>query len=162
MNDKRDWPADLPILSCDAAADSIRLPADGDAASVVMDLTDAAGLGQHLDHAMSGAAAPRVWLLIHEPGQTQLAAVAALAFTEALAARDQAAFVLDGDDRTTTLSRWYGRGETEGWIDLVRYGASVLTAGAGLPFSGRTAYLLGVGSYAPTDATSEEVDQLLG
>lgn len=162
MNDMRDWPTDLPLFASDVAADAIRLTGEEDPAAAARELTSLAGLGRHLDGALAGAAAPRVWLLIHEPDQTHLAAVAALAFTEALAARDQVAFILDGDDHTTTLSRWYGRGETEGWIDLVRYGASVLTAGEGLPFSGRTAYLLGVGSYAPTDATAEDVDQLLG
>lgn len=161
MNGTHNWSTDLPVFDGTAAAAAMRLGEEGGSADAVTALTGGSGLGRHLDDALAGGAAPRVWLLVHEPGQTHLAAVAALAFAEGLAARDQAAFVLDGDDRTTALSRWLGRGDSEGWIDLVRYGASVLTAGEGLPFDGRTAYLLGVGSYAPTDATADEVAQLL-
>ncbi len=161
MNDKRDWPTDLPLFRTELDAERARPRPDVDPAEELARLKVAAGLGEHLDAALAGSSSPRVWLLLHEPGQTHLAALAALEFAAVLSARELAAFVLDGDDRTTTLSRWFGRDATEGWIDLVRYGASVLTAGTALPGDGRTAYLLGVGSYAPTDVSPEETADLV-
>ncbi len=119
------------------------------------------GLDKVLDRALAGRSAPRVWVLVHEPGQPQLAAAAALGLARALADRGQAALVIDGDDHSTALSRWAGRENDEGWIDIARYGTSVLTSGVALPFAGRAAYLLGVGSYAPTDATEQEIEHLI-
>jgi len=69
--------------------------------------------------------------------------------------------LLDCDDQNMALTRWAGRVEAEGWIDLARYGTSVLTSGVPMPFVGRRGYLLGVGSFAPTDVTGEEIDFLL-
>ena len=161
MNDMRDWPKDLPLFRTELDAERARPRPDVDPAEELARLKVAAGLGEHLDSALAGSSSPRVWLLLHEPGQTHLAALAALEFAAVLSGRELAAFVLDGDDRTTTLSSWFGRDATEGWIDLVRYGASVLTAGTALPGDGRTAYLLGVGSYAPTDVSPEETADLV-
>ncbi len=118
-------------------------------------LTDA------MDLAMEGKSAPRVWLILHEPGQPELSAVVALAFARELGGRDQAALVLDCDDKSQALTRWGERVEAEGWIDLARYGTSVLTAGVAMPFAGRRGYFLGVGSFAPTDVTAEEIEQLV-
>ncbi|MEN8007768.1 MAG: SPOR domain-containing protein [Candidatus Krumholzibacteriota bacterium] len=114
-----------------------------------------------LDTAMHGRPSPRIWLFLHEPGRGELSAAVAMSFARELAFRDQAALVLDCDDRDQALTRWTGRLEAEGWIDLARYGTSVLTSGLPMPFVGRRGYLLGVGSFAPTDVTGEEVDTLL-
>jgi len=114
-----------------------------------------------LDTAMHGRPSPRIWLFLHEPGRGELSAAVAMSFARELAFRDQAALVLDCDDQNQALTRWAGRVEAEGWIDLARYGTSVLTSGMPMPFVGRRGYLLGVGSFAPTDVTGEEVDTLL-
>jgi hypothetical protein len=114
-----------------------------------------------LDTAMQGHSSPRIWLFLHEPGRGELSTAAAMSFARELAFRDQAALLLDCDDREMALTRWAGRVEAEGWIDLARYGTSVLTSGVPMPFVGRRGYMLGVGSFAPTDVTSEEIDTLL-
>lgn len=154
-------PAGLPMLAagCSAADLDFR---GGDAFwEGLEERVAACGLDAVLDQALGGRPAPRVWVLVHEPGRPQLAVAAALGFARALADRGQAALVLDGDDQATTLSGWAGRLDTEGWIDTARYGCSLLGAGVALPFAGRTAYLVGVGTYAPTDVTGDELGQLL-
>lgn len=161
MANKPEIPHGLPIIeaACDAA-DLVFGAGDG----FWLDLDErvaAFGLAAVLDQALAGRSAPRVWVLVHEPGQPQLAAAAALGLARALADRGQAALVIDGDDHSTALSRWAGRDNEEGWIDIARYGTSVLTSGVALPFAGRAAYLLGVGSYAPTDATDQEIEHLI-
>lgn len=123
--------------------------------------TSGGAMAEQMDAAMAGKSAPRVWLIMHEPGQPELSAAVALAFARELGHRDQAALVLDCDDQSQTLTRWVERVEAEGWIDLARYGTSVLTAGVPMPFDGRRGYLLGVGSFAPTDITGEEIQQLV-
>ncbi|MBU8870452.1 MAG: SPOR domain-containing protein [Gemmatimonadales bacterium] len=114
-----------------------------------------------LDEAMTGKSSPRIWMLLHEPGQGRFSAVAALYFARELASRGQGVMVLDCDDEDSTLTRWAGRMDCEGWADMVRYGASALTCGIPLPFTGRQGYLLGPGSYTPVDAQPEEVEQIL-
>ncbi|MFT7699790.1 MAG: hypothetical protein ACI8S7_001620, partial [Candidatus Krumholzibacteriia bacterium] len=96
-----------------------------------------------MDLAMAGLSAPRVWLILHEPGEPEWAAVTALAFAQKLSERDQVALVLDCDDRSQALTQWADRKECEGWIDLARYGLSLLAAGMELPFEGRRGYFLG-------------------
>ena len=113
------------------------------------------------DAAMQGHSSPRIWLFLHEPGRGDLSAAVAMSFARELAFRDQAVLLLDCDDRDQALTRWAGRIEKEGWIDLARYGTSVLTSGVAMPFVGRRGYFLGVGSFAPTDVTSEEINTLL-
>jgi hypothetical protein len=119
------------------------------------------GPGEHLDAAMDGKAAPRTWLIVHPPGQGELSAAMALAFARELASRDQSPLVLDADETDSALTGWIGRDEAEGWIDLARYGTSVLTSGVNLPFEGRRGYVLGVGSFTPTDVTGEEIGALM-
>jgi hypothetical protein len=114
-----------------------------------------------LDAAMRGQSSPRIWLFLHAAGRGELSAAVAMSFARELAFRDQAALLLDCDDRDQALTRWAGRVEAEGWIDLARYGTSVLTSGVPMPFVGRRGYLLGVGSFAPTDVTEQEIDTLL-
>lgn len=115
-----------------------------------------------LDQLLAGASAPRVWLLLHEPGQSQLSAVAALMLARALTGRDQNVLVMDVDEVDSALTIWTEREETEGWIDVARFGASVLGAGVPLPFRGGRGTLLGIGSFVPTDVTEVEIISLLG
>ena len=161
MANKPEIPHGLPRIEVGcAAADLVFGSGDG----FWQDLDERVagfGLDKVLDRALAGRSAPRVWVLVHEPGQPQLAAAAALGLARTLADRGQAALVIDGDDHSTALSRWAGRENDEGWIDIARYGTSVLTSGVALPFAGRAAYLLGVGSYAPTDATEQEIEHLI-
>ncbi len=130
--------------------------------SQIEEISGQGALSEAMDAAMEGKSAPRVWLIMHEPGHPELAAAAALAFARELGSRDQAALVLDCDDQSQALTRWAERLECEGWIDLARYGTSVMTSSVSMPFSGRRGYLLGVGSFAPTDITADEVRQLVG
>ncbi len=119
-------------------------------------------LADSLDGAMAGHSSPRVWVFLHEPGEAHLSVAAALNFARELASRDQAVLLLDGDDEDADLTRWAGRTDLDGWIDLVRYGSSVLNCGIPMPFEGRRGYLLGVGSFTPADVTGSEVADLLG
>ncbi len=155
-------PDGLPLLEAGCAAADLDFGNGSDFWENLDERTAAFGLDDVLDRALAGRSTPRTWILVHEPGHPQLAAAAALGLARALAGRGQAVLVLDGDDHATALSRWAGRENTEGWIDVVRYGTSVLTSGVALPYAGRAAYLLGVGSYAPTEATPQEIEQLLG
>ena len=125
------------------------------------DLPAEAGPAAWLDDALEGRSAPRVWLVVHEPGQGALSAAVALGLARELAVRQQATLVLDADENERALTRWAGREEAEGWIDMVRYGASVLTGGVAMPFAGRTGHLLGIGSFTPTDVTGQEIARLL-
>jgi hypothetical protein len=90
-----------------------------------------------------------------------MSAAAALSFARALASRGQSALVLDADETHGALTGWIGRTEQEGWIDLARYGTSVLTSGITLPFAGKRGYVLGVGSFTPTDVTGDEIKALM-
>ena len=60
MNDMRDWSMELPLFASEVAADAIRLTDDENPAVALGELTGSAGLGQYLDGALDGAAAPRV------------------------------------------------------------------------------------------------------
>ena len=113
-----------------------------------------------LDGLMAGATAPRTWLLLHEPGQAAVGAASALMLARALMGRGQGVLVLDIDESGAALTAWAGRGQTEGWIDVARFGASVLAAGASLPFGGGRGLLLGIGSFVPTDASEDEIVSL--
>ncbi len=119
-------------------------------------------LGAQLDDLLAGGTSPRTWCVLHEPGEPQLSAAAALLLARALVGRGQNVLVLDVDEAEAALTRWAGRDETEGWIDVARFGASVLGAGLALPFRGGRGLLLGVGSFRPTDANDGEIVSLLG
>jgi len=127
----------------------------------IEELCEKGGPGEHLDAAMAGKAAPRTWLIVHPPGHGELSTAVALVFARELASRDQSALVLDADETDAALTGWIERDEAEGWIDLARYGTSVLTSGVNLPFAGRRGYVLGVGSFTPTDVTDEEISALM-
>ena len=161
MENRQGFPGALPEIVSGWAGGNLELvPGEGfweriEKIAVRGDMT------RGLDTAMHGQSSPRIWLFLHEPGRGELSTAVAMCFARELAFRDQAALVLDGDDRDLALTRWAGRVEDEGWIDLTRYGTSVLTSGIPMPFVGRRGYLLGVGSFAPTDVTGQEIDTLL-
>ncbi len=115
-----------------------------------------------IDGAMGGRAAPRVWAVMESPGAGPAAAAAALGIAVVLADRGQAVVLVDADEQEPRISRWLGRSEQEGWIDMVRFGASLHGASVPLPSDGRRGAVLGVGSFAPTGVTPDEVADLLG
>lgn len=117
-------------------------------------------LAGRLDELLAGGAVPRTWLLLHEPGQASAGVVAALMLARALQARGQNVLVLDVDESAAALTDWAGRRQTEGWIDVARFGASVPAAAVALPFRGGRGALLGVGSFTPTDVTEDEIISL--
>lgn len=115
-----------------------------------------------IDQCMGGRAAPRVWAFLESPGAGPSAAAAALAVASLLADRGQAVVLLDADEQEPRITRWLGRNEQEGWIDMVRFGASLHSASDPLPSDNRRGSVVGVGSFAPTGVTPEEVTDLLG
>lgn len=160
-NQSNNLPGGLPLFVSGWGAGNINFSEGSAFWDDVMRVTSESQLDDHVDGAMSGQSSPRVWLFLHEPGESHLSVAAALGFARELAHRDQAVLLLDGDDDKADLTTWAGRAEVDGWIDLVRYGSSVLTCGVPMPFDGRRGYLLGVGSFTPADVTGLEVKDLL-
>lgn len=119
-------------------------------------------LGGGVDALMTGKAAPRVWAFVAESGQSAVAVAAALSCAASLAERGQAVILVDGDDHHPDLTRWAGRFELEGWIDLIRYGASLTTCSIPMELKGRKSLLIGVGSFCPTQVSEQEIDELIG
>ncbi|MEZ4388482.1 MAG: SPOR domain-containing protein [Candidatus Krumholzibacteriia bacterium] len=115
-----------------------------------------------VDRCMDGRSAPRIWALLEAPAGGPAAAAAGLGIARVLADRGQAVVLLDGDEQEPRLTRWVGRTEQEGWIDMVRFGASLYASSAPLPSDNRRGSVLGVGSFAPTGVTPDEVADLLG
>ncbi|MFO7654779.1 MAG: SPOR domain-containing protein [Candidatus Krumholzibacteriia bacterium] len=174
MNPRHDRGADRTPESGpgDELAGRSVLPAGLDAAELdlrggqgfwdeVQRITGETELGEHLDTAMGGHPAPRIWAVMAEPEGKAAAAAAGLALTRALAARGQAVILIDADDHQPDLTRWSGRFELEGWVDLVRYGASILTTSIPLEFPGKKSIFMGVGSFVPAQAGEDEVGDLL-
>ena len=124
-------------------------------------LVAAAPLDDLVAELLGRGGTPRIWLFLDEAGETSTRAAAALAAARALTGRRHSVIVIDGDDRRPDLSRWAGRVELEGWIDFVRYGASLGTCSVPLPWDPELGRLLGVGSFWPVDASEDEVNWLL-
>ena len=161
MDQQHDFPGELPVIPSGLSGGEIDLVPGEGFWTRIEQIALKGEMTRGLDMAMHGKASPRIWLFLHEPGRGELSAATAMSFARELAFRDQAALLLDCDDGDMALTRWAGRVEAEGWIDLARYGTSVLTSGVPMPFVGRRGYLLGVGSFAPTHVTGEEIDSLL-
>lgn len=123
--------------------------------------TDPSPLAFLVQTALAGPGVPRVWVFLDEPEETTTRAAAALAAARALIARRLNVIVVDADDRHPDLTRWSGRHEREGWIDFVRYGASLAACAVPLPWEGASGRLLGVGSFTPVEVTGAEVSWLL-
>jgi hypothetical protein len=154
--------AGLPFFAAGSAAPAPAFEAGAPFWRALDKLTPDDRLVGQLDELLAGASAPRVWLLLHEPGRPQPSAVAALMLARALTGRGQNVLVMDVDEVGSALTIWTEREETEGWIDVARFGASVLGAGIPLPFRGGRGTLLGVGSFVPTDVTEDEIISLMG
>lgn len=154
-------PGNLPLLPMGWGAANLDFDTAEDFWAEAQRVASGASLGENLDIALAGESAPRIWLFLHEPGQGAMSAAAALTMAHELGARDQAVLILDCDDDQSRLTHWAGRHEAEGWIDMVRYGASVLTSGVALPFGGRRGYVLGVGSFTPTEVEPHEAEDLV-
>lgn len=162
MNRHPDLPPEVPLHTVDLGGKDLTFTGGEDFWTQVKDVIAAGDFTAALDQALENHSVPRVWLLLHEIGQEALSAAAVLGFAQILSGREQAVLVLDCDDWACSLTQWAGRRECEGWIDMVRTGNSVLTAGHELPFAGgRKGYLVGVGSFTPTDVTAEEIEALL-
>lgn len=161
MSQNRDYPGNLPLLPMGWGAANLDFEGADNFWEEAQRITEGSSLGDNLDIALAGESSPRIWLFLHEPGHASLSCAAALEIARELGTRDQAVLILDCDDADSQLTRWAGRHESEGWIDLVRYGASVLTSGVAMPFEGRRGYILGVGSFTPTDVTAQEADDLI-
>ena len=154
-------PGGLPLFVSGWGAGNINFNEPASFWEDVVRVTSDSILADHVDAAMTGRSSPRVWLFLHEPGESRLSVASALGFARELAHRDQAVLLLDGDDESADLTKWANRRDADGWIDLVRYGSSVLSSGDPMPFEGRRGYLLGVGSFTPADVTGPEIKELL-
>jgi cell division septation protein DedD len=162
MTDRPDNDANgIPVFTGGVAAGELDFSSGEGFWARLEELVPGTGPEAHLDEAMAGKPAPRTWLFLHPPGRGGMSAAAALSFARALASRGQSALVLDADETHSALTGWIGRTELEGWIDLARYGTSVLTSGVPLPFAGKRGYVLGVGSFTPTDVTGDEIKALM-
>jgi hypothetical protein len=115
-----------------------------------------------VDQCMDGRSAPRLWAIMESPGAGPSAVAAALGVGTLLADRGQAVVLLDADEQDPRITRWLGRTEQEGWIDMVRFGASLHASSDPLPSDNRRGSVVGVGSFTPTGVTPEEVVDLLG
>jgi hypothetical protein len=118
-------------------------------------------LDEVLDRAAGGKPVPRVWAVLDEAENTAARTAAALALARTMSQRDQKVLVLDADDQHPDLTRWAGRSEQEGWIDFVRYGASLSSCSQRLPWEGRSALFMGIGSFWPTQIEPAEVEKLV-
>ncbi len=155
-------PGDLPLYSTGLNLPELDLHGGGGFWDEVAHMVQHSVLDADLDAMLGGRTSPRTWVFLDAPDQGPTAAAAALVVARMLADRGQAVVLVDGDDRDPQLTRWIGRAEQEGWIDMVRYGASLHMASDVLPSAGRRGAAVGVGSFTPTGATPDEITELVG
>ncbi len=119
----------------------------------------------HLDALVAAVQAkrnpPRIWAFLDTPENTASRAAAVLATARALVRPGRKILVVDGDDQRPDLTRWADRYELEGWIDFLRYGASLPACSIALPWNGADGRFMGVGSFCPAQATPQEIWDLL-
>jgi len=149
-------PFDVPLMSAGLNLGELDLRGGAGFWDEVERFSNQSTLGAQLDDAIAGRAAPRVWVILGDE-----APAAGLIIARLLADRGQAVELLDADETNPRLTHWVGRSEQEGWIDMIRYGASRTTASDTLPSTGRRGAVIGVGSFMPTDATPEEIGDLV-
>jgi len=154
-------PANLPLLPSGWGAGRISFATGEDFWRDASRFASEGNLGDELDTALAGHSAPRTWVILHEPGEWALAAATALGFARALAARDQAVILLDGNEGEASFTRQASAEENLGWVDMIRYGSGISECGVVLPFAGRQGYFVGVGAYSPSEPTVEEITDLL-
>jgi hypothetical protein len=164
MNDRRERPLQvngLPVLSTGLNLAELDLHGGEGFWDEVRRYTSCSRIDHQIDQTMGGRAAPRIWALFEAPESGHSAAAAALAMAWVLADRGQMVVLVDADEKTPWITRWLGRTEQEGWIDMVRFGASLQSSSVSLPSDTRRGAVLGVGSFSPTGITPDEVTDLL-
>lgn len=157
----RHGPLGLPLYPTGFAVEELRL----DSGPMFWEEAQRLSAGEALagfvaDH-LEAPGAPGVCVILGPPDATAPRAAAALMTARALSRRGRRVAVVDGDDLSPDLTRWAGRADVEGWIDVVRYGASPAAAAAVLPWGAPGGLLLGVGSYQPCRASGDEVNALV-
>ena len=123
--------------------------------------TALATLDAVLDQAAGGKPVPRVWVILDEPENTAARTTAALSLARSMSLRDQKVLLLEADDTHPDLTRWAGLAEQDGWIDFVRYGASLSSCCVALPWAKGRADFMGIGSFWPTEVEPAEVEKLV-
>ncbi len=151
-------PGQLPMYEIQTSSDGLDLSQVGGFELLAGDLSAEAGFASLID---SWDGIPELIVILDEPANTSTRAVAALGLAGELIRQGKSVVILDGDDHLPDLTRWAGRLEHEGWIDVVRYGLSVETASIPLPWAPERGRFLGVGSYQPTRASADELATLL-
>jgi len=156
----RHGPLGLPLYPTGFAVAELRLDSGPMFWEEVQRLSAGEALAGFVTDHLEAPGAPRVCVILAPPDETAARAAAALMTARALGRRGRRVAVVDGDDLSPDLTRWAGRSDTEGWIDVVRYGSSPSAAAAVLPWAAPGGLLLGVGSYQPSRATGDEVRAL--
>jgi len=151
-------PGDLPVHEIRSTGVGLDLSEVGGFARLASDLAAEAGLGPWIE---SWQELPKLIVVLDEPPNTATRVAAAFALAGELIRRDHTVLLLDGDDHLPDLTRWCGRLDQEGWIDVARYGVSVEAASLPLPWAPDRGRLLGVGSYQPTRISADELSSLL-
>ncbi|MBC8423442.1 hypothetical protein H8E07_04915, partial [bacterium] len=146
------------LVMYEAGLDPSRLELDGGPASWTT--LPPVSLHDFADETLRGEDPQRVCIFLDAPRRTATRSVAALAIARYLLTQGRSVVVVDGDDQRPDLSRWAGRQETEGWADVVRYGVSTRAASLPLPWGPSDGRVMGVGSYHPVRAETEEIETL--
>lgn len=154
-------PGGVPLLEAGLAIEELDLHGGPHFWREVESFAAQAALEGWVERLLAEPRAPRIWTFLDLPEATATRIVAALCAARALAHRGQTVVVIDGDDQRPDLTRWAGRHEREGWIDFIRYGASLPTCSAALPWGDPPGRLLGIGSFAPTLVSAYEAEWLL-
>lgn len=157
----RHGPLGLPLYPTGFAVEELHLDGGPMFWEEVQRLSSGEALAGFVTDHLAAPAAPRVCVILGPPDATAARAAAALMTARSLGRRGRRVAVVDGDDLSPDLTRWAGRAEVEGWIDVVRYGSSPSAAAAALPWAAPGGLLLGVGSYQPNRATGDEVRALV-
>jgi cell division septation protein DedD len=157
----RHGPLGLPLYPTGFAVEELRLDGGPMFWEEVQRLSAGEALAGFVADHLDAPGAPRVCVILGPPDATAPRAAAALMTARALGRRGRRVAVVDGDDLSPDLTRWAGRADAEGWIDVVRYGSSTAAAAAALPWGAPGGLLLGVGSYQPSRASGDEVSALV-
>lgn len=157
----RHGPLGLPLYPTGFAVAELRLDSGPMFWEEAQRLSSGEALAGFVAEHLEAPGAPRVCVILAPPDATAARAAASLMTARALGRRGHRVAVVDGDDLSPDLTRWAGRIDTEGWIDVVRYGSSPSAAAAVLPWAAPGGLLLGVGSYQPSRATGDEVRALV-
>ena len=114
MDQKNGFPGELPEIPSGWSGGELDLVPGEGFWTRIEQIAVKGEITRGLDMAMHGQPSPRIRMFIIEPGHGELSAAAAMSFARELAFRDQAALLLDCDDRDMALTRWAGRVEAEG------------------------------------------------